>query len=105
MVLEAFEHKPVLAENGEIAVELMKKEWPDAILLDLTLGSSTGEEVYEMIRSRFGKIPPTVVLSAVQHAENRARKMPGALFLAKPYTIEELAEILDDAVASARGAA
>lgn len=105
MVLEAFQHRPILVENGEQALNYLRQEWPDALLLDLTLEGMTGEQVYEMIQTRFGRVPPTVVLSAVQHGENRARHLPGTLFLAKPYTIEELAEVLDEAVAQTRGAA
>lgn len=105
MVLEAFEHEPILAENGQQAIECLRQSWPDALLLDLTLEGMTGEEVFNSIQNIFGKVPPTVVLSAVQHGEARARHIPGAWFLAKPYTIEELAEILDEAVAASRGAA
>ncbi|MCM2279444.1 MAG: response regulator [Oligoflexia bacterium] len=105
MVLEAFQHQPILVEDGEQALEYLRREWPDALLLDLTLEGMTGEQVFEQIRQRFGRVPPTVVLSAVQHGESRARHLPGTLFLAKPYTIEELADILDEAVASSRGAA
>ncbi len=105
MVLEAFNHEPILVENGDQALEHLKKSWPDALLLDLTLEDTTGEQVYEQIRKEFGKVPPTVVLSAVQHGESRAQHMPGALYLAKPYTIEDLADILEEAVAGARGAA
>jgi CheY-like chemotaxis protein len=105
MVLEAFNHEPVLVENGEQALDRIRESWPDALLLDLTLEESTGEQVYEQIRQSFGKVPPTVVLSAVQHGEDRAQSMPGVLYLAKPYTIEDLAEILEEAVALQRGAA
>lgn len=105
MVLEAFQHEPILVENGDQAIENLKKTWPDALLLDLTLEETTGEQVYEQIRNEFGKLPPTIVLSAVQHGESRVQQMDGALYLAKPYTIDDLAAILQEAVGSSRGAA
>lgn len=105
MVLEAFQHQPVLLENGKQAIEYLRKEWPDALLLDLTLEIETGEDVFRQIHQEFGRVPPTVILSAVQHGEVRAQHLPGTWFLAKPYTIEELAGILETAVSSARGAA
>lgn len=105
MVLEAFHHEPALVENGEQALEHLKKNWPDALLLDLTLEETTGEQVYEQIRKVFGRIPPTVVLSAVQHGEARAQQMTGVLYLAKPYTIEDLVDILDEVVKKIPGAA
>ena len=105
MVLEAYQHQPDLVESGEQAVSFLKTAWPDVMLLDLTLQGMTGEEVYRKILLEFGKIPPTVVLSAAQQGESRARHLPGAFFLAKPYTIEQLEDILCEAAGSARGAA
>lgn len=105
MVLEAFQHEPILVENGDQAIENLKKVWPDALLLDLTLEDSTGEQVYEQIRNEFGKLPPTIVLSAVQHGESRVQYMDGALYLAKPYTMDDLAAILQEAIGTAQGAA
>lgn len=104
MVLEAYQHSPVLVESGEKALEYLARSWPDVMLLDLTLQGMSGEEVYQQIGTRFGRVPATVVLSAVQHGEARARLMPGAYFLAKPYTIEELAEILSEAASGRRAA-
>jgi DNA-binding response OmpR family regulator len=105
MVLEAYQHQPVLVESGEDALAYLATAWPDVLLLDLTLQGISGEDVYQQILSKFGKVPPTVVLSAVQHGEARARHLPGAWFLAKPYTLEELAHILEEAAESRRSAA
>jgi DNA-binding response OmpR family regulator len=101
MVLEAYQHKPSLVESGEEAIRFLKTEWPDVMLLDLTLQGMTGEEVYERIRAEFGRVPPTVVLSAAQQGASRARHLPGTFFLAKPYTIEQLEDILSIAANSA----
>ena len=105
MVLEAFDHKPVLISNGDDAIEYLSTEWPDAVLLDLTLESSTGEEVYHRIVEKFRRIPPTIILSAMPQGQKRQRYLPGTWYLAKPYSIEDLAEILQEAVESNRGAA
>jgi DNA-binding response OmpR family regulator len=105
MVLEAYHHQADLVADGEQALEYLRKSWPDAVLLDLTLPGMSGEEVFEKIRSTFGKVPPTVVLSAAQQGESRARHLQGAWFLAKPYTIEQLENTLVQAAAAARGAA
>ncbi len=103
MVLEACEHQPDLIEGGDQALEYLMNNWPDVMLLDLTLPGMTGEEVYHRIHERFGRVPPTVVLSAAQEGASRARSMPGTWFLAKPYTIEQLTDALE--IAGARGAA
>ncbi|HLD99571.1 MAG TPA: response regulator [Bdellovibrionota bacterium] len=100
MVLEAYDHQPDLVDDGEHALKYLETTWPDVMLLDLSLPGMSGEEVYQAIRDKFGRIPPTIVVSAVQEGENRARHLPGALFLAKPYTLEELANILELAASS-----
>ncbi len=98
MVLESFRHEPVLLPDGEALVERLALEWPDVLLLDLSLPGISGEEVFTRVLTRFGKVPPTVVLSAAQEGESRTSRMPGALFLAKPYTLEQLDAILREAV-------
>ncbi len=105
MVLEAYEHVPLLVDNGEEALAFLERQWPEVMLLDLTLPGMSGEELFNAILKRHGKVPPTVVLSAAQEGESRARHLPGAWFLAKPYTIEQLAETLQAAAQGSRGAA
>lgn len=104
IVLEAYQHQADLVDSGEKALDYLSREWPDVMLLDLTLQGMSGEEVYQDILAKFGRVPPTVVLSAAQQGELRARHLPGARFLSKPYTIEQLAEIIEQAT-SAKGAA
>lgn len=104
MVLEAYEHRADLMDRGEDVLEYLKTTWPDVMLLDLTLQGMTGEEVYSKILQNFGRVPPTVVLSASQQGESRAKHLPGAWFLGKPYTIEQLEEMIEQAAAS-QGAA
>lgn len=104
MVLEAYSHQADLIAEGEKVIDYLRQHWPDVMLLDLTLQGMSGEEVYHNIQKHFGRVPPTVVLSAAQQGESRARHLPGTLFLSKPYTIEELADILEEA-ASSKGAA
>jgi hypothetical protein len=45
-----------------------------------------------------------VVLSAAQQGESRARHLPGTFFLAKPYTIEQLEDVLVEAAHAGGGA-
>lgn len=103
MVLEAYQYQPILMESGIEALNWLASDWPDVMLLDLTLQEMRGEEVFAEIMRRFGRVPPTIVLSAVQHGEARASHLAGAWFLAKPYTIEELLDMIG-AAASSRAA-
>jgi DNA-binding response OmpR family regulator len=104
MVLESSNYEVVLLENGTEALRYLETNWPDAMLLDLTLPEMSGEEIYAAIVDKFGKIPPTVILSAAQKGADRARYMPGVMFLAKPYTIEDLESVIHKVIQS-RGAA
>ena len=74
------------------------------MLLDLSLPGMSGEELYQQILAQFGRVPPTVILSAVQQGASRVKHLPGAWFLAKPYTLEQLADMIEKASGS-RGAA
>lgn len=102
LVLESYQHEVEMVDGGPAALEALSKRWPDAMLLDLTLEGMSGEEIYREVVTRYGSAPPTVVLSAVQHGESRVRRMPGARFLAKPYTLDELVAALREAVAGQR---
>ncbi len=104
MVLESYHHDVDLIETPHRALEYLESIWPDILLLDLRLEGMSGEELYGKILERFGVTPPTVVLSAVQHGEERLCNMPGAKFLAKPYLLDELMALLDTLVEK-RGAA
>jgi histidine kinase len=104
MVLESSNHDVMLLENGAETLRYLEGNWPDVMLLDLTLPEMSGEEVYAAILDKFGRVPPTVILSAAQKGADRASFMPGALFLAKPYTIDDLETVLSQAT-RARGAA
>ncbi|MBU6374758.1 MAG: response regulator [Bdellovibrionales bacterium] len=100
IVLEAYHHQADLASNGKEALAYLERtlgNWPDVVLLDLNLLEETGEEIQERIHSRFGATPPTVVISAAQEGLRRASGIPGALFLSKPYSIDELLEIIQSA--------
>jgi DNA-binding response OmpR family regulator len=96
IVLESYNYTVDLVDGGEEALSVLEKNWPDAMLLDLALMGMSGEELYWRIKERFNRVPPTIVLSAVQHGEARVRNMPGVKFLAKPYTLDELNQTIQE---------
>ncbi len=103
IVLEAYQHHAELAADLRetlVTLERLHGRWPDVMLLDLKLGTERGEDVYDKIRARFGRVPPTVVISAAQEGAKRAERIPGARFLSKPYSIDQLLGSLEEAVAS-----
>ncbi|MFN7683792.1 MAG: response regulator [Oligoflexia bacterium] len=104
IVLQAYQHQADLAEDEDSALAVLNRSvkdpaaWPDVLLLDLKLQKGTGEEVYRSIQSHFGRVPPTVVISAAQEGAYRASQLPNVKFLAKPYTVEELLAVLESRV-------
>ena len=96
MVLESYNYEVTLVEGGEEALKYLHENWPDIMLLDLSLNGMSGEEIYFKIQSTYGIVPPTIVLSAVTHGESRIRNMSGARYLAKPYTLEQLIGLMQE---------
>lgn len=104
IVLESYHYQADLAEKASCALQYLERTWPDLMLLDLRLDGMSGEELYQKIREQFGSVPPTVVISAVQHGEEKIRNMPGVRFLSKPYTLDDLIGLVEEMSVN-RGAA
>ncbi|MGA7617226.1 MAG: response regulator transcription factor [Thermoanaerobaculia bacterium] len=91
--LEGFE--PVLAADGEQAVELFHSESPDLVLLDLMLPKKSGFEVLDHIR-KYSKIP--VILLTARGAEtDKVRGLRGGAddYVTKPFGLQELFARID----------
>ncbi|MFZ9595297.1 MAG: response regulator [Bdellovibrionia bacterium] len=104
MVLDAFHYDHVLLDQAEQVIPELKRQWPELILLDLTLKTVRGEEVLQSIQKEFGQVPEIIVLSAAHELSQRVAQMPGVRFLRKPYTIESLVGLIDQ-VFKKKGAA
>ncbi len=100
--LESWGYRVLLAENGQIAVDLFAKA-PDEIslvLLDLTMPVMNGEQAFQ----RFQSIQPGVrvlLTSGYDEADAMARFRGAGLvgFIQKPYTATQLAETVKRALA------
>lgn len=104
IVLESYHYSVDLLEDPDSVLQYLKYTWPDLILLDLRLEGGNGIDLYKKIQENFGAVPPTVVLSAVQHGEEKVRQLPGVRFLSKPYSLDELLYVVKE-MAIGRGAA
>ncbi|MCM8769738.1 MAG: sigma-54 dependent transcriptional regulator [Candidatus Omnitrophica bacterium] len=80
-----------LASSGKEAVELIKTQGPEAVILDLVLPDVGGLEVLKTIRS-FNERLPVIILTA--HGSLRfaveAMRLGAVDFLTKPFDIEEM---------------
>jgi CheY-like chemotaxis protein len=96
--LELFGHTPSTALSGKDALALAEHDPPEAVLLDLMMPVMDGFEVTRRLR----ELPetasvPIVVITASQEmeAEDRAKACGADVFLRKPISIGQLADILN----------
>jgi CheY-like chemotaxis protein len=86
------------AEDGRQAVEAVRREKPDLILMDLTLPEIDGLQATREIRDmeEFRRTP-IIIVSAHDNEEIRrqAAEAGGSEYISKPIEIEELKKLID----------
>lgn len=88
----------VHADSADVGVERIERRSPDLVLLDLDLGSASGLEVLEALRSQPATAcVPVVVLSTSTAREDRRRcYLEGAnSFVPRPVEYDELEDRLE----------
>ena len=98
-MLEHLGHRVVVAEDGEEAVELYRREKPDLVFLDLTMPKLSGEEVLRLILQHDPN--PRVIISSghpMNSSSERLLRMGALLYLQKPYRIKEVKEAIEKAM-------
>jgi CheY-like chemotaxis protein len=74
------------AENGERGLELVRRERPDLVLLDVSMPGLDGFEVGELVRRhRKTRHIPLMFLSGEKGSDARARELGAIACLAKPF--------------------
>jgi CheY-like chemotaxis protein len=98
-MLEHLGYRVVLAEDGERAVELYKKERPDLVVLDLTMPKLSGDDVLRLI---LDYDPMGVVIISSGHPTSefseRLIEMGARFYLQKPYRIREVKKAIEKAM-------
>jgi signal transduction histidine kinase len=86
--LEQQGHTVLLAENGEQALQMLRSEAIDVVLLDIMMPGMNGYEVLERIKSdaRLRQLP-VIVISAIDEVESAVRciEMGAEDYLPKPF--------------------
>jgi len=91
--LEVNNFTAITAQDGEEAVEKVKQDKPDAIVLDLMLPKMSGYEVCSMLKFDDNyKDIPIIVLSSLHEQEERdkAIKSGADAYFIKPFDLELL---------------
>lgn len=93
--LESMAHEVRNAQNGAIALNALRKEAFDAVLLDLRLGSESGLELVDEIFA-IGRRIPVILMTAYGSIDTavEAMKKGGFDYLLKPFIPDQLREVL-----------
>jgi len=104
MLLEDEGYEVVTARDGAAALEKIKLENPDLIILDLLMPHVDGFAVFDMLQDpryeRWSKIPVVILTSVREEVSNRryeletGRKMDYAAYLEKPADPDQLLELV-----------
>ncbi len=90
------------ARNGQEALEHLAAKRPDLILLDLMMPVMDGWEFSRRLAEQAGRLPPIVVLSADRNVGAKAKEIGAAGFLAKPFELADLLQMVHEALARAQ---
>lgn len=100
-LLEGLGQEVVLAESGHQALQLVADNGPfHVVILDLLMPGLSGFQVLEKLRMLSPTLP--VVLSSGYAPDAKVRQalqQPGTWYLQKPYTLAQLEQVLEQALA------
>lgn len=92
------EFKVTIAKDGEEALQVLEKESPDLILLDLVMPKISGDELLKLIRKNLKTMDTPVIISTVRRETSslvNLLNLGATDYLMKPYNIQELTEAIN----------
>jgi CheY-like chemotaxis protein/signal transduction histidine kinase/CHASE3 domain sensor protein len=93
--------KSVIVSEGTNAVEIIKEQQPDAVILDIMLPGKDGWQILKELKQDEATLHiPVHLMSAGEAAANRVRKEGAISFLKKPVNTETLDKLFGDIMAS-----
>lgn len=93
-LFEMRDYAVITATSGTKALELVKKEKPNIIILDIRMPDISGIEVLREVKKNYPKIR-VIMLTGVEDDEtkNMAMGLGASGYLTKPYSYSELIDI------------
>ena len=82
------------APNGLVALQLLAACRPSLILLDLRMPVMDGWEFARRFRDQFHASTPIIVVTAAESAAQRCREISADAWLAKPFDLDALRELV-----------
>ncbi|MES2266090.1 MAG: response regulator [Bacteroidota bacterium] len=93
--------KSVMVNEGTNAVEIIKEQQPDAVILDIMLPGKDGWQILKELKQDAATMHiPVHLMSAGEAAANRVRKEGAISFLKKPVNTETLDKLFGDIMAN-----
>ena len=83
-------YRVTTASNGQEALDLLEKERPACVLLDLMMPVMDGWQFVAELEKRGARKSPLLILSADRAVQGHAAKLRAEAFLAKPFDLDEL---------------
>jgi DNA-binding response OmpR family regulator len=94
--LEMEDYQVSMVGSGQEAIEHLKSERPDLLLLDLSLPEMSGEELLQIIRSNADWATlKVIVVSGWDNLKTRAREIGANGCIRKPFELSKLYEEVD----------
>jgi len=93
--MEGYQVTTLLDQEGDL-LEIIRKEKPDILLLDVFLGERNGVDILRQVRKAPDLKSIKVVMASGVDKSNECMAAGANAFLLKPYMPEELMEILRD---------
>lgn len=93
--LTAHGHNVMECDGGELALDALRADVPDLLVLDINLPDTTGWEILRQLGWEQRAPIPTVVMSAVRPSTTRLREFEPAAVLLKPFPIDALIRAVD----------
>jgi len=94
-------YRVLMAANGKEALDILEREHPSVILLDLMMPVMDGWQFVAELEHRGRRDVPLLILSADRSVQGHARDLRASGHLAKPFDLEELLGKVQQLTASA----
>ena len=98
VALRATPHQILIASNGTDGLAMIEREHPDMVCTDVAMPGIDGLQLCRTIKARpdLAHIPVVLISASVQRTQVEEGYESGASdFLAKPFTMAQLREIID----------
>lgn len=83
------------ARDGREAVEKVAEHRPAVVLLDMLMPVMDGWRCAKELRARYGESLPIIVMTAAEHAGQRALDIGANGALTKPFLLEDLLSLVE----------